>query len=79
MYVLKLNSENFLFPFRFLLVPNAEHTQITGVLELLPAVTTWARELLLSNSKLDEISYPYQTIEERNFRQFTINHKITLL
>jgi len=57
---------------RFLMVPNAEHTQITGILELLPAVITWAREILSINDKLDPSSYPHRTIEERNSRSLKL-------
>lgn len=58
---------------RFLLAPNAEHSEITGILELLPAATTWARELLRSDfhySKAkygkDTKKYAPKTIEDRN-------------
>jgi len=57
---------------RFIMVPNADHTQITGILELLPAVTTWAREILSANEKLDATSYPHRTIEERNARSLKL-------
>ena len=45
---------------------------ITGILELLPAVTTWAREILSANEKLDATSYPHRTIEERNARSLKL-------
>ena len=45
---------------------------ITGILELLPAVTTWAREILSINEKLDPSSYPHRTIEERNSRSLKL-------
>ena len=45
---------------------------ITGILELLPAVTTWAREILSANEKLDATSYPHRNIEERNARSLKL-------
>ena len=45
---------------------------ITGILELLPAVITWAREILSINDKLDPSSYPHRTIEERNSRSLKL-------
>jgi len=56
---------------RFLMVPNAEHSEVTGILEVLPAVNTWARELLQADALLAK-NYPGgkrpvpRTIEERN-------------
>ena len=59
----------------YVLVPNAEHSQATGILELLPAVTTWARELLRADSEYTNKrtnkngrEYLSKTIEERNSR-----------
>ena len=64
---------------RFVLVPNAEHSQITGILELLPAATTWARELLKSDSELRKAKYGNNikvpapnTIEERNAKSLEL-------
>ena len=45
---------------------------MTGILELLPAVITWAREILSINDQLDASSYPHRTIEERNSRSLKL-------
>ena len=45
---------------------------IAGILELLPAVITWAREILRINDKLDPSNYPHRTIEERNSRSLKL-------
>ena len=63
---------------RLLIVPNAEHSQITGFLELLPAVSTWARSLLLANSKVDKALFPFRTIEERNERSLQLIKQSTI-
>lgn len=50
---------------RYLTLPNAEHATVTGILELLPAVNTWLREILRTNARLG--TRPASaTIEERN-------------
>ena len=48
------------------------YIHFTGILELLPAVTTWAREILKINEKLDEPTYPFRTIDERNTRSLKL-------
>ena len=48
------------------------YVYITGILELLPAVTTWGREILTANEKLDPVTYPHRTIDERNSRSLKL-------
>jgi len=50
---------------RFIILPNAEHTTATGILELLPAVNTWMREILKASKVLGQRPAP-KTVEERN-------------
>jgi len=64
---------------RFLLAPNAEHSETTGILELLPAATTWIRAILktdLTQSKerygSDKTKYAAKTIEERNSKSLKL-------
>ena len=57
---------------RLIIVPNAEHSQITGFLELLPAFTTWARALLQANSKMEKLKQPLKSIEDRNMRSIQL-------
>lgn len=58
---------------RYLITPNSEHTQITGFLELLPAITTWARELIESNLRYIDIDPKVpMNIEERNAKSLKL-------
>jgi len=53
---------------RFLMAPNSEHSLATGILELPPAITTWARELLTAHSTLKEKiggRTPIETLDDR--------------
>ena len=55
---------------KFLTLPNTDHITVTGILELLPAVNTWVKELYWAHTKLKK-KYngerpPVTTIEERN-------------
>ena len=55
---------------KFLTLPNTDHITVTGILELLPAVNTWVKELYWAHNQLKE-KYkgkrpPVKTIEDRN-------------
>merc|ERR1711962_525996 len=50
---------------RFVTLPNSDHPTIPGTLELIGAVTTWSREILLASSILGTRPAA-TTIEERN-------------
>jgi len=43
-------------PKHFLITPNAEHSEITGILEIVPAIGTWA-SYLLKNNKVPEFNW----------------------
>jgi len=55
---------------RFLIAPNADHVQVGGFLELLPAAATWTREILAANEaragKYGGKTPMAKSIEERN-------------
>jgi hypothetical protein len=64
---------------RYIIVPNAEHSQVTGILELLPATTTWARELLKTDLEYNQKKfgnnkkrYAPRTIEERTIKSLEL-------
>jgi len=39
---------------KFLMLPNTEHLTATGIVELLPAASTWAREIMESHDRLSQ-------------------------
>jgi len=53
---------------RFILLPNTEHSMITGLLEILPTVNAWISQILLAHIKIAEENGPKEitTIEQRN-------------
>jgi len=55
---------------KFITLPNSEHATVTGILELLPAVNTWVKELLRAHNflktKHNGIRPPVKTIDDRN-------------
>ena len=60
---------------RFLLAPNADHGQDTGLIDIVPAAITWAREILRADMTLSIKRSAYgkyandpHTIEERNIK-----------
>ena len=68
---------------KFLTLPNTDHITVTGILELLPAVNTWVKELYWAHNLLKKKYNGHRptvtTIEERNAASIELPLLLTFL